>query len=278
MLPFEAQLHIKTLTFYVNLLRRPESVEAAVIQRQISMKSPDANTWVTNVQALLSSYNLPTSSQLTKELPSKRAWKFMVRSAVTCEWTKRLKEEAREKTTLSYLNIESCSLQKVHTVWDTGATDPLTIVKAANKAKMLVQRYPLYSSRTSGRNYGRDCPLCEDSKESMTHFLLYCPTLERARMPYINTLKLLSAQHDVDITAMDDDTLCELILDTSDIPFPESEAAKICTLTRDWCFKLHHSRSVLLGAGASYTRRSRGNAEPLKNPRHRLKSGTSKPQ
>jgi hypothetical protein len=263
-LPFEAQLHIKTLTFYANMLRRPDSIEAAVIHRQISMKAPDANTWVTSVQTLLTRYDLPTSYQLTEDLPSKLSWKLKVRHAVRTQWSDRLKEEARRKTTLSYLNIDGCSLHMVHPVWDTGATDPLTVTKTANKAKMLVQRYPVYSSRTAGKNYGHDCPLCGNGEESMAHFLLHCPKLETVRQPYVTTLARISSQHYIDISLMDDTTLCKLILDTSDTPYPDSEEAAIGTLTRDWCFKLHHSRSVLLGAVVKYTRR-RGNAKSAKS-------------
>jgi hypothetical protein len=69
--PLEAQLHIKILTFFMNMLQHPDSLEAAVIQRQTSMASSSTNTWVTGIQHLLTRYDLPTSHQLSVELPSK---------------------------------------------------------------------------------------------------------------------------------------------------------------------------------------------------------------
>jgi hypothetical protein len=267
--PLEAQLHIKTLTFFMNMLRRPDSVEAAVIQRQASMASPKTNSWVTGIQHLLTRYGLPNSHQLSQELPTKLAWKREVRQAVLGEWSKLLKEEASQKSTLRYLNIERCSLQGVHTVWDFGATDQLATTKAANKAKLLVQRYPLYSSRTSGRNFGHDCPLCSTGEESMAHFLLHCPKLQKARLPYTTALNKLSLEHGIDITSMDDDVLCRIILDSSDTPYPTAKIPVLCNITRDLCFKLHHNRSVLMNTGSKYsryyTRRNKGNIKLAAN-------------
>ena len=87
--PLEVQLHIKSLTLYMGMLRHPGSVEAAIINRQICMKSVDNNTWVTDMQRLLERYDLLKTEQLVCSLPSKSIWKHLVR-----EWETQLKKEA----------------------------------------------------------------------------------------------------------------------------------------------------------------------------------------
>ena len=52
-LPIEAQIHIKTLTFYANILRRQNSLEREVIERQLAMKRYDSHSWTVHMRKLL---------------------------------------------------------------------------------------------------------------------------------------------------------------------------------------------------------------------------------
>ena len=108
--PFEAQLHISTITFFTNALRREDSLEYSVIQRQLVMKDESAHSWVWHVQSLLQRYRLPSAFELLHEQPSKEQWKYRVRKAVLTLWEKQLKDEARTKKTLAYINPNACSL------------------------------------------------------------------------------------------------------------------------------------------------------------------------
>ena len=148
------------------------------------MKSPSARSWIWYVQELLRDYNLPSAFVLLKSLPMKEAWKQTVKSAFTKKWEKDLEQEARTKKTTDYLNMQACNLRRVHPVWQLGATDTITVLKASLKAKLLIQRYPLFYSGTAGTNYGQPCPLCSHEKEFMAHFLFKCPLLADIRIKY----------------------------------------------------------------------------------------------
>ena len=246
--PIEAQIHITTLTFFANALRREGSIEAQVIQRQLAMKNEDSLSWVWYVQNLLKLYNLPSAFTLLFQQPTKDRWKRMVKGAVLNKWEKQLKEEACKKKTLHLINLEACSLSAVHHVWRLGAADTLTVLKATTKAKLLVQRYPLFYSRTSGVNYGRNCPLCKSEPETLAHFLLDCQELSSVRKPHIN--KLLRVP-DVEQHTTQADKFVKLILDPSHFICDES-LLEIESLTRDLCFALHHARSTYLGYSSRY--------------------------
>ncbi len=91
--PFEAQVHVKTLTFFMNSLRRCNSLEYELIQRQLIMKDSSSKSWPWYIQDLLAKYHLPNAFRLLHNQPSKTAWKRMVKDAVL---TLRKKHEARK--------------------------------------------------------------------------------------------------------------------------------------------------------------------------------------
>ena len=255
--PIEALIHIRTLTFFATILRREESIEYELIERQLAMKSPDSHSWVWYVHKLLKRYNLPSAFSLLKDQPQKDRWRQMVKAAVLGSWEKALKDEAAEKSTLNLVNLNACSLSQAHPAWQLGATDTLTATKATIKTKLLVQRYPLFYSRTSGTNYGYNCPLCKASPEPMAHFLLHCPALSCTRQPYLSKLEGVVRAAGC-MLPTEEAELVELILDPSH--FVMSPLLNtIEQISRDLCFALHHKRSTSLGYTSRYVQRKQGN-------------------
>ena len=248
-LPLEAIHHRNTLTFFVNMLHRKESVEREVIIRQLAMKNMDSNSWVILVRELLYKYQLPSAFHLTDNPPRKAAWKKRVKRAINQHWYSKLKKEAAEKNTLKYLNTDACEPGKVHPVWICGS-DPLDVTKAATKARMLVQRYGIASNHSAGRNKSDTCPLCHTDPETMPHFLLNCPVLEKARRPKLKKIVELLHQHNVQVTSEAEVT--QAILDCSKFWWiPEPARYHIETLTRRLCYDLHRERSCIIGSERS---------------------------
>ena len=117
----------------------------------------ESDGWTSNV---LAKYDIPSAFNLLQDPPKKRDWKRTVRTAVADEWTKILQEEALEKSSLEFLNVEMCSVKLLHPVWeDLNAID---IDKATVKAQLLIKRYPLATSPTAGANRSEMCPLCKE--------------------------------------------------------------------------------------------------------------------
>ena len=240
--PVEATIHIRTITFFASALRRPNSVEYKVIERQLTMKSSSSHSWVWYVNGLLKQYRLPSGFSLLEYTPEKERWKRIVKAAVLNKWERDLKEHAESKSTLSLLNLDICNLSHVHPVWRLGSANSLTVLKATTKAKLLVQRYPLFYNRISWINYGKPCPLCKSEAETLSHFLLECASLRTTRQPFMPKIRDLIAAAGIH-TPVD---MIRLILDPSNyMPDPLLDLAE--ETTRDLCFALHQTRSSSLG-------------------------------
>ena len=136
------------------------------------------------------------------------------------------------------------------TVWqDMGC--PLTIKKATIKAMLLTQRYPLSTSRTAGSRRSELCPLCNSEPETTTHFLLQCGKLSTVRYPYLKRIMDTCRTQRVSVDPV---TITQIVLDTNHLPIPSPLHERIC---RDFTFKLHDKRTLLLGGESAYINRHR---------------------
>jgi hypothetical protein len=237
-LPLEAQLHIAALTFIAGMCRRENSLERDILLRQIAMKDSTSRSWVMHLQNLLIHYGLPTIYNLLESPPQKPAWAKQVRTTITNAWEVTIKDEASQMKTLSFLTLENCRPGNVHPIWQLGSSCGQEVAKATIKVRLLVQRYPLYSSRTSGKQYGKPCPLCLSTYETIEHFLLLCPALDSVRYPTLSDIiKAISPWCD---NPVNNNTILQSILD----PKPGTTNmlaydASFQKLTRHLCYRLH---------------------------------------
>ena len=109
-LPIEAQIHIKVLNFFRNIIDEennspPSEYMRNIIIRQLAMKENESSSWVTMVKKLLRIYGLPSVYTLLENTPKKMQWKKTLNEAVSSHWQKELKEEANTMSTMEFLNI-----------------------------------------------------------------------------------------------------------------------------------------------------------------------------
>jgi hypothetical protein len=115
--PLEAQLHQRVLTFFVAILRRPESAEYEIRVRQLAVKSLDSHSWTVMLRNLLYQYDLPSAHDLVASTPSKQSWKIAVRTAIYRHWEDKMKKDAAEMSSLSFfLNLSKCQFGSPHPV------------------------------------------------------------------------------------------------------------------------------------------------------------------
>ena len=210
------------------------------------MKSGESSSWSAHVKCLLSKYGLPPASALITNSPSKNEWKKAVNGAVHGLWTKELRETARDKSSLQYLNLEGCSTDSVHPVWQD-LSCPLAIKKATVKAMLLTKRYPLSTSPTAGINQSDTCPLCKRDPETTTHFILQCSKLSATRLPYIRRIMDMCRNQNISI---DLESITRIVLDSTHLPVPIPNHEETC---RNFVFKMHNQRAIMLGGESSYS-------------------------
>ena len=117
----------------------------------------------------------------------------------------------------------------------------------------LVQRYRLSGNHTAGERKSTQCILCHQCEETTAHFLLHCSALYQARHLYLpRTFDSLRRYR----ISVDPPNLVLILLDTNHLPSDVSSNDRAAheTLSRDLLFKLHSTRSILLGGTSAYQR------------------------
>ena len=245
-LPIEAHIHIKVLNFFRNTIGEEENSPPSeyirdIVIRQLAMKDDGSSSWVSMVKKLLRTYNLPSAYTLLENTPNKRQWKKTLHGAVWNHWEKEFKEEANTMSTMEFLNVDACQVGKLHPVWKNTVSQ-LDILKATVKAQLLIKRYPFSTSRTAGKKWSDTCPLCGSEPETTAHFLLRCSKLSNIRQQYLPKVMSCYEQPSPDL-------LVRVILDSSYISENRITHETLC---RNYTYKLHHKRSILLGGCSGY--------------------------
>ena len=107
-------------------------------------------------------YQLPTLNELKTKQPTKESWKSTVKEAVNQYWSETLKNEAYEKTTLSYLDIDSMKIGETHPVWNSLDSVVSDVRKGTIKCRMLTGIYILQSTshKFSRATVSATCKCC----------------------------------------------------------------------------------------------------------------------
>ena len=243
-IPLQGQIHIKILTFFGNLLRNADSIEYAIIKRQLAIKELSSNSWTVQIRNTLAKYNLPSAHRLLLAPPEKTTWKSQVEDAVNAYWTNELQLQSKDKKTLEYIDLQNMRCGQTSNVWQHSA-DPLDAHMATVKARLLVQRYPLGYSHCAGTRKSDQCALCGGESETIEHFLLHCPSLGKTRNKHLKAIELLSREESICIPDESDSTVRFILtpaLFVSERLVPLFEQA-----TRRLIYRLHCTRSSLLG-------------------------------
>lgn len=248
--PIEALHHKGVLSLFGNVLRREDSTEKELVMRQLAMKDLKSNSWTSLVRELLYQYDLPPAFQLAENPPQKLAWKKTVKLAISTYWQDKLTSEASQKKTLHLINLDDCEHGKVHQAWKCG-DDPLQVVMASTKVRLMVQRYPLSSTHCAGKYWSEECILCGGPAETVSHFILECPRLEKVRKPHFR--KIVSLLEEFYYYPCSGEELIKAVLDCTILTWiPQGVLTDLEELTRKLIFQLHNERSLQLGMGSQY--------------------------
>ena len=143
--------------------------------------------------------------------PRKLKWKNAVKEAVHKLWTSKLRKEAHQMSSLTYLNIEACTTASLHPVWHD-LHNPLAIRKATVKAQLMVQQYPLTTSPTAGAKCSDICSLCHKEPETTIHSLLHCRVMHNMRNRYFHHIMTTCRNNKI---SMDPEVLIHIILNSN---------------------------------------------------------------
>ena len=96
LLPVEAQIHKRKLTFFNNVCHQPaNSIEKQLAVRQTTVKSMKSNSWFVEVKKILWKYDLGSIDELISNPSSKQQWKHRVNRVVNEHWKEIISVQAR---------------------------------------------------------------------------------------------------------------------------------------------------------------------------------------
>jgi hypothetical protein len=256
--PIQAEIHRRALTLFRNLISNTDSLEREICLRQVAVKLSNSNSWLNYVQTILDLYDLPGTSELLLDVPTRQAWKTLVGKAIKSFWEQQYSVEATEKSTLRHMSQGSLSPQTPALVWSSCVDSLYESKKASVKARFLTDTYKLQSHEARYYNSNQHtldptCLLCKRGPETMEHCLTMCPQYEALRANYVTELVLVLLSHDVDPAILHDNhSLLQLTLDASHSALPASVnqnrdlKLQVEGLSRDYIYKLHIKREMLM--------------------------------
>jgi hypothetical protein len=249
--PITGTIHRNTLVFFVSLLLQHDSLERAIIGRQLAMKDLASSSWVVYVRKLLHEYNLPSAYTLFNDPPTKSMWKATVKKGIRTYYNRKLKDGAFIQSSLKYLNTAVCQVGKPHPLWSSVHTNKLDILRGAVKAKLLTGSYMLQAriSKHSGGTLPSLCLLCRQAREDTVHFILTCSALKNTRDPYLQQIRtLIPGDHSLgtDWSWNNPTTMTQVILDCSHpcLVLPPGIWPAVEVVSRRLCYALHAERAV----------------------------------
>ena len=255
-LPIEAELHKRHLSLLFNILTTNNTTIRDLSTRQIAINLDNSKSFFSRVQDILDIYQLPHIRELKFNNLSKEQWKIQIKNAVNKYWTEHFQSEAREKSTLKYLNIDSLKIGSTHQVWSTLESTVSEVRMGITKCRMLTGTYLLQSNKHkfSKSNECATCKCCGLGDEDVIHMLLECPALYVQRKQYFSNVKSMVSDciglGQWEETFNNKTKLVQLILDSSKLPIfhNKPEYLKIVRATTELCHNLHVARLHKLNA------------------------------
>ena len=107
------------INLFGNIIRNYESIERDIAIRQLATKPKTSDSWFIEIVKLLELYELPSPHDLIVSPPNKLQWKHQVKSTIHFYWTRKLKLEAKEKSSLKFLHFNSITPGTVHNIWES---------------------------------------------------------------------------------------------------------------------------------------------------------------
>ncbi len=255
--PMEAYYHLAILSLLARIFRADNCFITELAIRQTAVHDVNSNSWFIRAAKTLHKYGLPPIHVLAQNPPSKDQWREVCKRAVFTHWKEELTSQAIGKTTLVNLSLEF-SIGTPHPLWQNVNSAFFDIKKAIIKAKLVTKTYTLQVNKARFNKYRVDptCPVCKTDVETLEHFILHCPSLQRERRYNLEKIgEYIAEISDRNIwtyIAADDFRAVRFILDASNFidVLPALKRTQILHhmehLTRNLCYDLHRRRAVIL--------------------------------
>ncbi|WAR06081.1 POLR-like protein [Mya arenaria] len=190
-LPVEAQIHKKALTLLNNIcLQDDNSIEKTLAQRQTIVKDGKSNSWFIEIRRLLWFYDLDDIISVISNPFKRIVWKNKVKNVVNYKWKEQILTTAVHYKSLQHMNFQFYQPGHTHPILRIKTKSTRDITRIPVKLKLLVGTYILQSTKANfnQNSVNPTCQLCNESSETLEHFILECINLQTVRKPIINDI------------------------------------------------------------------------------------------
>jgi hypothetical protein len=210
-IPLDAQIHRKAFGVLGSIARNKSSLEREIAQRQLLIQPYNGNSWFSQIHVLLIQYDLPTAASVIDSSPGKLQWNTAVKDKINKYCATHTHSVARLYPYLRRLNIEIYKPGQSHPLIKSVSSLPADIRRASSHLRLVTGTYLLQSKRAQYNQYQIDptCPLCNSAPETLTHFLVECPSLSDTRQIPMNRVVALAQDTDTILP----DEYSQLIMD-----------------------------------------------------------------
>ena len=250
-LPIEAEIHKRSLSLLFSLITCDNGKIQDILNRQVSTNFDNKKSYFSRMVDVLEMYELPSIIQLQNNIPKKESWKKDIKERLSKFWTKKLMYDARNKSSLKFMSVDTMEMGKTHLVWNLRHQPRLEHRKAIVKARVMTGTYIFQTDKHKFTHYNVEpiCQLCCRDNEDVIHFLTTCPVLSLIREKYFpekrkEIMNKISPEKWNSIFR-DKNTISQLIIDCTkykDVLGDEKLMDWIEQKTRNLIFQLHINR------------------------------------
>jgi len=228
-----------------------DSVENAIMCRQLAVKSWSSNSWLIHTRKLLARYDLPAIHTLIELCPSKSCWRSQTITAVHRLWEKKIDTQISLYPSLKMLHQDTYRINHPHIILDSVSPSVLDVRRIATKLRLVTGTYGLQSNRPAFNQHNSTlCLLCCKEPETREHFLCHCPALQAVRLHCLQELHDTLSSYNLDTIYLTTETLLQFLLNCRPLIMDKVtspvERSAIESQTRRYCFILHNERFTKL--------------------------------
>ena len=227
---------------------------------------PSSKSWFVSIRNLCVLYNLPHPLQTLEYPPSKESGKSLVKSHIVSYWEKKLRDSAKDLTSLSYFHPEYMSLLRPHPLFSSCGENSFEVAKSLTVSRMISGRYRSDQLLSHfDKNEDQRCRLCLTSTGNIEHLLLDCSALSDVRNTQLQSISNRTdfCQDSVflilNYREKSASAFIQLLLDCSVLPEVivanqngQNVMHDIFKFGRTWCYNIHATRMKLLGRLKKY--------------------------
>ena len=254
LLPIEAQLHTKVLTFYNNICQQSEeSLEKRLARRQLHVKSTNSSSWFIDVQRIILKYNLGDAREWLDDKTKKTKKNNSIKNEINKYWAEKISIDASLYNSLKYLNTNVTKLGKVHRLLRVKCQSAGDVQRIPTKLRLMTGTYILQPMRHRIFREGPEtaCAACGESEETATHLLLECEAWHISRQSALNQIRQLwDKQSQIKWDDIDSITRTKILIDITvfknDHQLSDDNIDSIEYHIRRLIFNVHQARNKVI--------------------------------